>query len=593
MNYIEVVEGSFTRRGSVISVAGLPGYIRTAQKNKVPLYRSYYQYGEEVIAHIKKTGSIAGYGGALSLDRILFDIDQGERDPHGTLELARSFVATLRDEFDIPAEAIQPFFSGRGYHIVIPEIFGFTPGPALPATVRQGLSKLFPSADNIYDGGRIIRCENTINPKSGLYKIYIPLDEFMEIDLDELLERAKLPMGDLILPIHTEFRIRDVAALDDIVEVVTTPSVEPVQDTSAVVTCMQSLFQGGPRVGTRHENILRMTSAYRRGGLPKEAVEILMQSWAPELEDDEVKRTVNDVYEKGYMYGCNDTIMASWCDPKCVFYKKKNYSPTVLNAEDMERSLTRFVKRDFSKICLNMAAIYDGLPVHYLFPGEFALLIGDTGVNKTAWAQNLCVKATHLNILFLSLEVNENLMFRRLLQIAHGLSREQIWEHYRADGDSLRAPLSHIRVMTTLPTIDEIEKTVLLLNPQFVVIDTADCVRVPGATDRLDELGRRIGELAKRRDTIIMMIHHISKQAAVDYETGNSRPLHKHSAKGASALEQQADKVYGIEGSSEGHLRTIRVLKSRDEAFFRLQLRLNVRTFELLQDNQNAEQPRE
>ena len=85
---------------------------------------------------MEQKGTIAGYSGNYYLSEIVMDIDKGEGSNADVLEKARSFVEVLSKKHHIPDEYIQPWFSGTGYHIVIPDVFGFEPSATLPREVK-------------------------------------------------------------------------------------------------------------------------------------------------------------------------------------------------------------------------------------------------------------------------------------------------------------------------------------------------------------------------------------------------------------------------------------------------------------------------
>ena len=49
----------------------------------------------------------------------------------------------------------------------------FEPDIHLPNIVRATMAELFPEADNIFDGARLMRAGGTVNNKSGFYKTKI------------------------------------------------------------------------------------------------------------------------------------------------------------------------------------------------------------------------------------------------------------------------------------------------------------------------------------------------------------------------------------------------------------------------------------
>jgi hypothetical protein len=128
---------------------------------------------------------------------LFFDIDSSE------LELALKDSITLsmyfKSYFDIEPKI---WFSGsKGFHILIDHRYiGTVPNPIL-TKVYMYLADYFVShlklttVDlGVYTTPRMWRIPNTINPKSGLYKIPLTLNQLMTLTIDEIKVLAKTPM---------------------------------------------------------------------------------------------------------------------------------------------------------------------------------------------------------------------------------------------------------------------------------------------------------------------------------------------------------------------------------------------------------------
>ena len=214
-------------------------------------------------------------------------------------------------------------------------------------------------------------------------------------------------------------------------------------------------------------------------------------------------------------------------------------------------------------------------------PGELAILLGDTKLGKTAWLQSLMVKLTHMNILYLSLEVGDWLIFRRFLQAGNGITKQEVNETYRIyDEDKVNQindKVKHIKVMTTSPDIDSMKQLIADNQPQIVCIDTIDAIDVRYNNDpftKMEKIVNSLKQIATQMDVIFFGISHISKGASRDMLT-------VHSAKGNSAIEQKADKILGITGKRDANnIRVIRSLASRDETDFEMAFDFDYKTFQ-------------
>ena len=136
---------------------------------------------------------------------LYFDVDcEGNLDK--ALELSRWVVDFFRNDLEISEADIKVFFSGsKGTHILInPVVLGIA--PAMNLTDRIGkiannlandLTKVgAPSLaidSQVYSLPRMLRCDNQLNPKSGLFKIRLRHEELFQLDSKSICDLAKHP----------------------------------------------------------------------------------------------------------------------------------------------------------------------------------------------------------------------------------------------------------------------------------------------------------------------------------------------------------------------------------------------------------------
>ena len=191
--------------------------------------------------------------------------------------------------------------------------------------------------------------------------------------------------------------------------------------------------------------------------------------------------------------------MEKYCDPICKFYKRKNYGLEVLNVKELSNKLKDFVHMDLDTNSFNLKNYYP-IPNDYRFlPGELAILIGDTKLGKTAWLQSLMVKLTHMNVLYLSLEVGDWLIFRRFLQVSNNITKEEVNEIYKVYDEEkvnqIKDKVRHIKVMTTSPDIDSMKQIIADNQPQVVCIDTIDAIEVRYNNDPFTKMEKIVNSL--------------------------------------------------------------------------------------------------
>ena len=579
VKYIELAIGSVSNRAYAIRPEHITKYIKPNEE----LYRSLFILDNTAFEHFRDKGSIKSYKGTYALNSIIYDIDRGKKTGEDTRQRAVSFVDTLHEQ-GVSDDQIHIWFSGRGFHIEVPNLYGFEESINLPYQVKMTIDSHFGKlVDNIYDKGRLIRVGYTINMKSELYKLPLTSDMLTDWDYDMISEYCQTQKHeyhhepfdeDSVYPIW-EDKVLDVQEFREDEESISNTNL------NAHVTCVQKMWKSD-KDGERHITLLRMANAWRRMGIQKEGAIKMSEYNIPSLDHNEILKIIDDVFAWEHNgYSCSDTIMEKYCDPICKFYKNKNYGLEVLNVKELSNKLRDFVHMDMDTNCFNLKDYYP-IPNNYRFlPGELAILLGDTKLGKTAWLQSIMVKLTNMNVLYLSLEVGDWLIFRRFLQAGNGITKQEVNEIYRTyDEDKVKEindRVRHIKVMTTSPDIDSMKQIIADNQPQIVCIDTIDAIEVRYNNDpftKMEKIVNSLKQIATQMDVIFFGISHISKGASRDMLT-------VHSAKGNSAIEQKADKILGITGDrGMNNTRVIRSLASRDETDFEIAFDFDYKTFQ-------------
>mgnify|MGYP003132452914 FL=1 len=588
---IEVAVGSVANRGNVIPLHELHNYI----KYKTELYRSMFIYDDTF------TGNVKTYQGTYDIDEIILDIDIKDENME-PVDKVMNFLNSSEIENQL-------WFSGTGFHVHIPNIFGLKASKDLPGILKHTLDSMFGKlgVDNIYDKSRLIRAEFSFNKKNNTYKIpiysltrdynwtykdYVKLATWVDYkspaddparDANSLNNWMKYDKG--FLKAHNTDKFKD--------KILTKPkrnsvSVNTTSDSelTAHVTCVQKMYKQGPELGSRHQTILRMISAWKRSGIPRAGSESLIGHWSPDFDRTEAFQMIDTVYGWEHDgYGCNDTIMDKFCDARCKFYRSKDYGVEVFNADSMTEQFRDFVKTDYSDRSFDLGTMYKMNNPYRFTVGELITIIGDTKLGKTAFIQNIVTKANQFKCLYISLEVNEKLMWRRFCQIAFNETKEEIVNHYLNDDitfvNEAKKKLGHLKVLTVSPEINNIIDVISSVQPKIIVIDTIDEIRVDYVNDSLLKMQKiisKLKEIAQKYEVIIFAVSHISKTAA--YEG----TLNRHSAKGDSAIEQKSDKLLGISAPNPGSkARIVESIVARDESGFKLKCFFNHETFRFQQ----------
>ncbi|GAF88001.1 unnamed protein product, partial [marine sediment metagenome] len=131
---------------------------------------------------------------------LYFDLDAS--DGHvitDTLLEARKIVQFLID-LKIPTNMIQIAFSGsKGFHIIVHEkIFDFQPAKDMHKQIKhlqKKLNKILELKTNDLSAGnrKMLRIQNTLNRKSGLYKVSISTKGLFNATIEGIMAMAKQP----------------------------------------------------------------------------------------------------------------------------------------------------------------------------------------------------------------------------------------------------------------------------------------------------------------------------------------------------------------------------------------------------------------
>jgi len=578
MNYIEIAVKEPRNRGFMIDRKDLASYIKTEE----PLYRSMYMYDEVGKAQIEKAGSVGDFYGPRWIDRVVIDIDKGDNSNEETLRQAMACIFALGEHGVIPHKSIQPFFSGSGYHLLLPNtVFNFEASPELPYIVRKTMVELLPGIDDmVYIRSAIYRVPHTKNLKTNLYKVPLTIQEIETLKPNEILDIAKTP--------RLEFAYHSLVGegeLEDLIvkEMPRIAELRPVTENTKVVPCVQRMLTLGPQSGSRNNTVMRIASHFRRHGVPSEYAKVSLLHWNDNnMDEGALLNRIEQTYNKGYQYSCKDKLMAQHCQTRCIFFKRKDYLIDILTIDNLQEEFHNRMTTDFSGRTINLSSML-GLPKHIdatIYPGELVTIFGPTGSSKTTLAQNLAlgvdfandkiVKEWQIPTLFISLELSAWYMHRRHMQIVAKCNKEEINENYDIIFRKHKDELSHVSIQTISPTIEQIKDKIRELNPAVVIVDYIDLVETPphvrGEYEQIKHISHSLSNMAVNFDVIIIQISQVSR----DYS--RNEVLDLYAGKGSGAIENASRKVLGLNGQADENIKTISMYKNTDGELFDTQL---------------------
>ena len=296
-------------------------------------YMTIYSYESE---NINSCNFIA----PLYLD---FDIDDLERNYDKLIRDLRIIVYRLKSELHLDNNDIQIFFSGaKGFHILVDHrIFGFQPSRTLNKDLKtialyykaSTFTKCIDTA--IYDYRRLFRVPNTVNSKTGLYKVPISFSKLVNMKYTELLEYASKPRTMIMRPVKFNQKAHDAfyALIERLAEqerrTVNTAMAREYVNSKKLLPCVEYLLQNGAEPGQRNNSTVALASALFQIGTDKDEVIEILTEWNNSKNDEpipmrELLATINSAYNnvgnKMY-YGCSAFRDLGVCVKKCPINK--------------------------------------------------------------------------------------------------------------------------------------------------------------------------------------------------------------------------------------------------------------------------------
>ena len=281
-----------------------------------------------------------------------FDLDcndlliQGSEDAAFEIirEDAKRVIAILDAIMNVPEEYLEIYFSGgKGVHIIVPPIcMGIMPHPQLNNIfhlIATDIKKYITHGTvdtKIYDNKRLFRLPNSINDKSGLYKIPLTSHEVRTLSFSDIKLLASKPRTiDKVQPVYST---RSSYMYQKYIEEWNTKQKEIEDRKNKVYSstfnytppCIQNILDEGVEEGNRNLTIAAIASFYKQQGITEnEALDRLIQfnhdSVKPSLHAKEIETTVGSIYSGNYKYGCKtlDTML-NRCVPECRVVHRKN-----------------------------------------------------------------------------------------------------------------------------------------------------------------------------------------------------------------------------------------------------------------------------
>ena len=540
-------------------------------------FMSLWDYDEYVIDYVKKNKTLSGYDGILYMpDEFILDIDGS--NPENAQEKCIGLTILLND-YCIPYRL---YFSGTGFHVGIPgKAFRWKPCTDLHLKVKDILkeAEIYEYADSsVSDKTRIIRVVNTLNSKSGLWKI--PITEgLLNGNIDEILKLAKSKRTTSewttleCEPIFDVLKRKPKASDKNFEAVSLGRNPDPVW-----YPCIQTMMEGTSQ-GSRHQVALRV-AAFIRWRYPEHVVRLIMEDWRQRVDDtshpfskEEMDKIVTDCYEghngNGYNYGCTDIHMDKYCQSTCRLYKAKKSQHTQ-DAKTMEKEFVDFLTRDIEPI--NLGSLYGkDFPI---YPGEVVILQAPPKSMKTMLLQNW-VNSLKRNTYFLEMEMSPRQIWSRFVMIEKEWNEKQLKDHYMQYRNGISEDFQWLTVDYSSCYPQELNKRIAMLprKPEIVVVDHMGLFKTQKNDNnmKVEEVSQALSELAVQNNIVIFAVSEITKQA---FHEG----MDITSSRGSFRIAYNANKVLSVNPykDDEGLVKSLKIVTTANREKENLDVMLNV-----------------
>ena len=298
--------------------------------NNTDVYYCVYNYENEDIDHCKMLGS-------PYLD---FDTDIESEDAFDEVRkevrMAMNYFVTY---WKVPIGMIEVYFSGnKGFHLVIPyQVLGLKPDAELNMKFKQVAQLVIKQCNakhidtGIYDRKRLFRIPNTINAKSGLYKVPMTYEQLETMNLDDVIEWASIPRD---FPFETP-----ALSLKSAMHYKAMFKKKPVekkkkafqipQKRKRLLPCVVEILKNGAEKGQRNNTTVALASSLMQSGIPRDETEDIILDWNQSndepLKESEISITVSSAYRtlcNGMGYGCQKFKDLGYCIDTCKIANK-------------------------------------------------------------------------------------------------------------------------------------------------------------------------------------------------------------------------------------------------------------------------------
>ena len=523
--------------------------------NPMECYQSIYLFPQEFKDYTEKNKSVKEYKGKIWIDWIPIDVDNED------LKIAKLHVLKIIDLlikiYHLNPQDIKYYFSGaKGFHILISSsLLALTPSENLHTTIKTFVENLVAGLDvkidlKVYDKTRIFRIPNTINIKSGLYKVPLIYKRMVDTGIETIKEYAKQPRH---LPFETAWKQNVHSGLLALCNKQTEKKdldKTQSQPKKYAKLCVHKIL-GGVGKGHRDSTALRLAVHFKKQGMTKDVTYQALIAWNkknnPPLTDKDIEIKVNSAFNGNYDFGCNDSVLKEFCNPDCIYKNKpkpeqklnkvmaepdKPVVDNIYSLQDIEKKYKEYVK-DVEKYRVKLGIKVIDNAIRGIGRGESCMVMGRTSVGKTIFILNI-IKNIALNqkvpVLLFTLESPAEQIYERLAQMILNLSSREVEDVYKSGKtpqdliDSLGKYVYIIDkgFLNTQQITDYIRLTEEKYNLKLgcVVVDYVGRISAYGDSQyaKTTKVVFNLTNIAKETSVAMIFLHHASSKSVAEGE---------------------------------------------------------------------------
>lgn len=538
--YSELVEHNVKNRDRIVHVSDL-GYFN--KERNYDAYASAFQFDKSVLEYVKIAGGIKGFGEEAGTGKVYAEIMWMDIDNKNLIEAqttAQQLVANLNKKYEVYADDLMIFFSGnKGFHIGIHnKLFDkliFNGGYDLHDRIKMMAIEIAGDLvidTRIYNKNRIFRIPNSMNMKSGLYKIPISYEELCGsiVDIKTLAKNPRL---------EWTYKVTNLSPVTKLVERWQSISI---QESTYVREEINGGFFSVPQEGDRDNAFFRQSCMFLDHGLDIGAVTDIMEVYRNSanvgskdpIKPNDLARILGSAMSKtakNIKKNVQDKIQAQ-DEPKV---KSRVEMGTV---DDYINSYHNYLNDDSARIWLNNSVednIFKGR-----LRGKVGAIIGYGGAKKSLRALQILlynIKKYNIKGLYSSMEQSIFELMSRIINYSVEVSVEDGNIHrlptaeYLDEEEELRkqareilkaqiAPIYGKNLWMTPTTgfvVEEYDQLLTDLNEReglmdILVIDGLSRMGGPGSeVERTVVAAREIKDLAQKWNIFIIPMVHVSR----------------------------------------------------------------------------------